>query len=126
MEYTKDQLSLRTKPTIGAGIIYDYSAANSRIIEYQPGNGTRYRLIFISTIDFPDDVNRHLGFGNGNGWIISYLNNDRCILLSAQLGMVHHDYVGQLLQCGISDAYVLAELFGHLLGMNYEPAGMEV
>lgn len=122
-EYTREMLDLRTKPTVVSGIAFDYDTPEVRFIDYQPGNGTRYWLSIVNTIDFSNEVNMKLGFGDdGHGYIVTDLNSSRSIVLNST-GFLYAGWLQSKLDCTISDAYVLAELLGELLDRDYEKAG---
>jgi hypothetical protein len=118
----KSELDLRTKPTVQAGIVFDYDTPEVRFVDYQPGNGTRYWLCIVHTKDYSEDVNKKLGFGAGDGHLVIDLNSNR-VMLVAEYGFLAASFVQSKLDCGISDAYVLAELLGYLLDRKYEKAG---
>jgi len=115
-------LDLRTKATVQEGIVFDYDTPEVRFVDYQPGNGTRYWLCIVHTEDYSGDVNKKLGFGDGVGHIVIDLNSHRSFVV-AEHGFLAASFVQSKLDCGISDAYVLAELLGHLLDREYEQAG---
>jgi hypothetical protein len=127
-----DYLDVRTKKTVQEGIVYesgcgthDYISAAYpllRLVDYQPGNGTRYWLSIIDTQHCTDEANKRLGFGDKTGYIITDLNRGRSMFLS-DVGFIAAGYVQDKLECGISDAYVLAELLGYLLKREAEKAG---
>jgi hypothetical protein len=119
-EYTREMLDLRTKPTVVSGIVFDYDTPEVRFIDYQPGNGTRYWLMIVSTIDFSSEVNKKLGFTeDGHGYIITDINSGRTIVLNST-GFIAVNWLQSKLDCAISDAYVLTELLGELLDREYE------
>lgn len=119
------QLDVRTKATVEDGITLHDTAGPAQIIDYQPGNGTRYRLSIVDTSELSDDTNVWLGFGRKNtGWIITYLNNrGYAMVIGRNDKFLSAHYVQEKLRCGLSDAFVLAELLGKLLGRGYQQAG---
>ena len=128
-EITKDMLDLRTKPTVKDGLVFDSinspatgSGAMVRFVDYQPGNGTRYWFSIMNTDDFDNEVNKKLGFYESSGYLVTDLNHMKSMVLTRE-GFISYDFIMEKLGCGISDAYVLAELFGKLLGRDCEEAG---
>lgn len=109
---------LRTKPSVPDGITFDQSVENVRLVEYQPGNGTRYQLAFTQLSALSGAPNL-LGCQEAC-WVVSYLNQERCAIL-APAGFLHFTYVAQKFGCGASDAIVLAELIGFILGRAAVP-----
>ena len=117
----------RTKATVKDGIVFDCWDCNRsdavRYICYQPGNGTKYFLCIIDTECEKPEVNINIGFGNSSGYIIVDLNNGRSMTLGNCSSFIAANYVMEKLRCGISDAYVLAELFAYLFDREAEEAG---
>ena len=127
-EITKDMLDLRTKPTVTDGVKFDVEYVGGpglptvRFVDYQPGNGTRYWISITDTDGLHAEINDNLGFGGSSGYIVTDLNCMRSMVLARE-GFISFDFIMQKMQCGISDAYVLAELLGELVGREYEKAG---
>ena len=118
------QLDVRTKPSVKEGLVLNQSAsADITVVDYQPGNGTRYFLSIVDTSALSDEVNSMLGFGSGKGgWIVTDLNVHRSMQLNSD-GFISSEYVAEKMGCFESDACVLAELFGELLGREHDKAG---
>jgi hypothetical protein len=120
----KSRLDLRTKPTVEDGLkLFEEEVTRSMVVDYQPGNGTRYCLSIVDTRGFSDDANHWMGFEKGaTGWIVTDLNARRAMVVNGD-GFLAAGYIMEKLGCYESDAYVLAELLGKLLGREYEEAG---
>lgn len=104
-------MSLRNKPTIQAGIIRDVTLGNIRVVQYEPGNSTRYEVLVS---DF-----RGIAFGGSGpegGWVVAY--GDRSMVIPQGV-FLHWTWVGKQLKIvSVSDCVVLAELLGHLLDLS--------
>jgi hypothetical protein len=116
------QLDVRTKTTVEEGLdTFEDKPARVMMVDYQPGNGTRYCLSIVDTSSFSSGVNFWLGF-EGNGWVVTDLNAHRSMMVNSG-GYLSAGYVAEKLKCCAADAYVLAELLGKLLGRDHEKAG---
>jgi hypothetical protein len=100
----------RTRPIKNA-ITHGIIRSNERLIEYQPGNGTRYLLLFLDCywpeqdkkiFGFPENAVLVVWMGHGQMWV---QRND---------ALLHPNYVKEKLKCSEPDAYVLAEVIGHM------------
>jgi hypothetical protein len=98
----------RTEPTVEAGISLNVREGGVQVIEYQPGNGTRYTLI-ISNI--PKTACRTLGVAEGTVKVDleyggkAFIEPDSFFVPS---------YLKEKLGCTLADAEVLIELFTFL------------
>jgi hypothetical protein len=104
--------SLRTK-SIAESIHRLSEEGVVRVVDYQPGNGTRYTLIITRVHE--SQALGILGFPEDEGCYHVYLMGVGTLLLSPY-GLLHWNYVREKLHCGVADAVVLAEFLGHLLG----------
>lgn len=113
------ELDLRTKASVDAGVTStDANETYTRAYEYQPGNGTRYVLV-VTDLGRLHSFTRDQ-YGEGEVFLVSWVNE------SGGKSMVFHKntllyptYVMEKLQCGISDAAVIAELLGQKLGVAH-------
>lgn len=84
----------------------------NKLVESQPGNGTRYTLIFTQ---LDDQTCEHLGAQKGS-WLVSRLNsmNNRTWPF-APYGPLTYDYVMEKLHCNEIDASEVTKLIGKIL-----------
>jgi len=88
------------------------------VVEYQPGNGTRYVASFCR---LPHDAGEFVGCQAGS-WLVALVDGalaGRCCVL-APGGFLSRSYVAEKLGLrpreDADDLAVLTELFGHILG----------
>ena len=104
-----DTLSLRTIPIDHAFALLYLADGSYRHVDYQPGNGTRYRFIVVTLAE-------GLHWKDGPSYLVVDLNSGRSCVLAAD-GLLHFRYVEEKLKLdSLSDAVVVAELLGHLTG----------
>jgi hypothetical protein len=118
-------MTIRTKPTVEAGITIDLKVHNTRFVEYQPGNGTRYQMFLVDTSVFPSCVSSAIGLDpTDGGVVVSFpLGNYRTITLT-KYGYLTCGYVAEKIDSdNKSDVAVLTELLGFLLNRKTEKAG---
>jgi len=110
---------LRNKPTVADGIVYHKSnhgepGPHSELVEYQPGNGTRY-LLLITSVRTIEGAEAKLGL-QYNSVIVTDMLHSRTMVLAPE-GFLHWQYVKEKMELrSIPDAVVLAELLGHITG----------
>ena len=114
---------IRTKARVRDGIVLERLLdTGTRVVEYQPGNGTRYVLV-ITRLTQPQstaELRNALGTGDERDtYLVAKLNAGRgtAILVGGVDHFLHYRTVAEKLGVGLSDAVVLAELIGELLGM---------
>ena len=73
----------------------------SFVVDYQPGNGTRYELLFIP-------AEGKLVGSSENDWYVAWVNHG--VGMHMTPSYKHFNYVMEKLGCGIADAEVLANL----------------
>jgi hypothetical protein len=85
--------------------------------DYQPGNGTRYALLFtrLDATKLPEACEGTLGPGR-SGWMITWVTKGKTMILSDTGRFVHYNYIAEKLDVGVADAICLAEFIGHVLG----------
>jgi hypothetical protein len=83
---------------------------DQKFVDWQPGNGTRYALLFLR-------VDPRVKKDESNDWQITWLTKRKTMFVSDQ-SHVHFSYVQEKLDAGISDAICLAEAIGHILGLS--------
>jgi len=105
---------MRTKPSVEAGIKSDSTDGRARVVDYQPGNGTRYVLVLTSLSGHPSQEK-------------VLTREDQCALVWVQnfkrgwiagfggTNLVHYSDIQKHLGCSIMDAVSLAEIIGFLL-----------
>lgn len=118
---------IRTKATVREGIVLDESVGephDTRIVEYQPGNGTRYVLVITELAGPYTDERVRYALGTGNEratHLVAKLNAGAgtAMLVGGVDHFLHYTSVMEKLGVGISDAVVLAELLGELLNLRH-------
>jgi hypothetical protein len=117
----------RTK-TIEDGIVKREDSPGQVYIDYQPGNGTRYPLLFVRIE--PGHAGQVIGFGSDGGWMITWIGSARSkSMFISDCTFVHVNYIREKLALNDSDgdAICIAEIIGHILGLgstvwtDYEP-----
>ncbi len=117
---------LRTKPTVDAGVVTD-SADESfgwvRVVEYQPGDGYRYRLVFSKLSRSQLAV---FGAPPGSQLVTVFLPEGRSVAaIFSKAGFLAVGYVAE--KFSLSEDYataaMLAEVIGHVLMRPTDPAG---
>jgi len=106
---------MRTK-TIPEAIKSVQANGQSTTIEYQPGNGTRYRVILIDNTKTLDGCYIVALMTEGHG---------TCMTVMPGGGYLSAGYVREKLKVGLGDAVVLAELIAHLTGRRADDASLE-
>jgi hypothetical protein len=106
---------LRTKPTIHECVTRDeygpLDAMSPRVVEYQPGNGTRYVMVLSPLPEGSERIT-----GHRPGTILAHVQNyGRCVPVDPD-EPVSPDRVRRALGCSAADATVLAEAIGFLIG----------
>jgi hypothetical protein len=102
--------SIRTKSIEDCAKFFrDYGG--QKCVDWQPGNGTRYALLFVELFG------EMAGFDEANSWQITWLSKRKTMFISAA-SLVHYSYVQEKLECGTSDAICIAEAIGHILGVQ--------
>ena len=86
-----------------------------KILEYQPGNGTRYVIMFARV---PPAACERIG-SQKNSWLVSLPDGalaGRCMVLAGE-GYLDPSYVAEKLNIKPNDdVLVLTEIIGHVLG----------
>ena len=112
-------MSLRTK-SIKASIVAQHKHGDTLMLEYQPGNGTRYLLHITSftTLNIaPDPVREYFGKGYYTVGLFTDGGQGTCMTVQTHQGYLAPSYVKEKLQLtSDSDAYVLAEVIAHFTG----------
>lgn len=113
-------IEVRTKKTVEEGIVNFGLGDRQResviqYVEYEPGNGTRYRLLIANVNGTGmDEIDSSKG-----GWVVTNLNSMRSMVVTDNAGLLHFNYVMEKLQCGIADGVCLAEIIGHCTNRPY-------
>jgi hypothetical protein len=118
---------IRTKATVQEGIVLDQETGYfhyTRVVEYQPGNGTRYVLVItrVATPTSRAEVRDVFGTGDERDtFLVVKLNAGQgtAMLVGGVDHFLHFNSVQEKLGVGLSDAVVLAELIGTLLNMKH-------
>lgn len=88
-----------------------YDKGDQKAVDWQPGNGTRYALLFV---ELRDEI---AGFDACNSWQVTWLTHGKTMFISSA-SHVHYSYVQEKLGCGAADAICIAEAIGHILGLT--------
>lgn len=83
---------------------------NQKFVDWQPGNGTRYALLFVQ-------IDPQVKSDEANDWQITWLTKRRTMFISDQ-SHVHFTYVAEKMGANTADAICLAEAIGHVLGFS--------
>lgn len=118
-------LDLRTKKTIEEGIESCETTHGVRIVEYSPGNGTRYVLSLVELHGFSPETSEWFGFDpKGFAWLVTWLNHSpmtSMVVVKDDGALLHWIYLREKLNAGVPDAIVLAEVIGYITGRSYFP-----
>lgn len=85
-------------------------------IEYQPGNGSRYKIIFIDQTKAEEGCYTVALMTEGHGTCMNVMPNG---------GYLSAGYVREKLKVGLGDAVILAELIAHLTHRTAADASLE-
>lgn len=120
---------MRTK-TIEDSIKAEHTApANVTVIEYQPGNGTRYSIHITDMRAHlngaPPAVNAYAGHG---AWYVALYTEGHgtCMLVADTGGYLAPAYVASKLKVSEGDAVVLAEIIARYTGRTADDASVDV
>ena len=113
-------LSLRTKPTIEAGIVYREILPDGReVVGYEPGDGTRYLLIISPLDGFAMLTCLEVGIDPSlKNVIVTHASDpgDPRSLITYRGGHLHYEDVKRLLRTTLASAITLAEVIAYLIG----------
>ena len=120
---------MRTKPIETAIVAAHTDAAPVTIIEYQPGNGSRYSVHITdlrSHLDgAPPALNAYAGHG---AWYVALYTEGRgtCMLVADNGGYLAPGYVAAKLKVSEGEALVLAEIIARYTGRMADDASVDV
>ena len=105
---------MRTK-TLPESVKSVTANGQSTSIEYQPGNGTRYKFILIDNTKTEDGC-----------YFVALvtLGHGTCMTVMPGAGYLSPGYVAEKLKVGHGDAVVLAEIIAHLTGRTADDASV--
>jgi len=83
---------------------------DQKFVDWQPGNGTRYALLFVR-------LDPQVQIEESGDWQVTWLTKLRTMFIG-QNSFVHYNYVKEKMHCGSADAICIAEAIGHVLGFN--------
>ena len=101
---------IRSVASIQDGILIDRQVAGVRFIDYCPGNGSRYELVFsyLNGLDVP---------GCSEDFVLVSLKKTPATWTSYPFkGYASYDHIMWKLNVSVVDALVLYELINHILG----------
>lgn len=104
------EYDIRTK-TVEASTIQFIDHGDQKYIDWQPGNGTRYGLLFVKVAE---DIGKAESIGR---WVITWVNPQKTMFVGAK-SYVHFSYVQEKMRVPVSDAIVIAEAIGLVLGIG--------
>lgn len=110
-------LNLRTKPTVEAGIRHREKFEDGRdVVEYTPGDGTRYLVIISPLTGFSDQTRSKVGIGE-NSVIVTLASNPGfpTSMVTHYGAFVHYLQVQERLGTTLASSVTLAELLAYLL-----------
>ncbi len=81
-----------------------------KYVDWQPGNGTRYALLFTR-------INARVMMDASNDWQITWLSKRKTMFISDN-SFVYHGYVAEKMGVCEADAICIAEAIGHILGLK--------
>lgn len=112
-------MEYRTKATIQEGITAQWELGDGRVsgvvIDYQPGNGTRYVLSFQHITD--PGCAQHLGV-SGGGCVVGWVDHLTIVVPTYRGAFLDWSYVAEKLKVNKADAVVLAEVIGYIAGVR--------
>lgn len=113
-------LELRTKPTVEVGITYLEKIEETRttVVEYQPGDGSSYRLIFSALTGLSLESLKCLGLENWPNIVVTLVNNLEIpdgSMITRWGAYIDHVRVGACFGTGLPSSITLAELIAHLI-----------
>lgn len=101
---------IRSVVSIQDGILIDRQVAGVRFVDYCPGNGSRYELVFsyLNGLNVP---------GCSEDFVLVSLKKTPGTWASYPIkGYATYDHIMKKLNVSITDALVLHEIINHLLG----------
>lgn len=101
--------------SIPGGIKSMIPCGNATVVEYQPGNGSRYHLVVTNLREV------------GAGLVVALMTEGHgtCMTVMPGAGYLAASYVREKLKVGLGDSVVLAELIAHLTGRTADDASLE-
>jgi hypothetical protein len=113
-------LSLRTKPTVEAGIVFREAFPDGReVVRYEPGDGTRYILIVSPLDGFSECTHREVGLCyRWDNVIVTYASDpgDPHSMITHRGGHIHYETVRERLKTTLASSITLAEVIAYVLG----------
>lgn len=120
-------LDVRRKPSVEEGIVFTNAERllGSIVVDYQPGNGTRYVLQIVKIDDA--DTSKLLGMGGDIGWTITHINGykTKTWVLPSYKGTIFPEDVVSKMEENAADAYVIAEFIAHFCGLEFAELDVE-
>ena len=115
-------MDLRTK-SIEDSIKYEDMSSTVSYYDYQPGNGTRYRLLFTFLDKCTEKTKDHLGSHSKDTCVVTNFRSrdSRSMVIPGRDFYLHHSFVQEKLDCCIPDSIVLAEFIGWVVRCGYTP-----
>jgi hypothetical protein len=107
---------LRTTPTVHDGIKLCERDSSACMVVYEPGNGTRYRLVMtrVGSFAFSNRARDVLGLGKGMGHVVAFPDSHYRTLTYSDGSYLAPHWLCERVGCTMADAVVLAELLAYL------------
>ena len=93
------------------------------VLEYQPGNGTRY-ILQITAPNPSNPTTRYVGLEGC--YLVALVNYGACMTVADTGGYLSPGYVAEKLKIGAGDALVLAEIIAKHTGRKSQDASESV
>lgn len=97
------------------GIIHDIRDVSARMVEYRPRKGSVFCVVLTDLSAMPLPATSCLGRGMASPYLVSVANFGRSFAMDATRGTSWQS-VRKALDCQVTDAVVIAELLGYLIG----------
>lgn len=107
---------IRTRPTVAEGIVSRSAVGRQQLVEYQPGNGTRYVLLFTPLDEFAN-AERATGH-HYDSWVVTDLSTGYRALILDEHSYLDPWTLAEKLDSSLPDAVAIGELCAHVLGCS--------
>lgn len=117
----KDGIVLRIECPGSEGYPWDRSTT---LIQYEPGNGTRYVVLFVSLSDIGPAGKDAIGGVEDDAWLATLMSHpNKPSMVISKIDFLHWSYAREKFgSITAGDAMVLAELIGTVVGCEFSSA----
>lgn len=105
---------LRTKSGVQESIVRLEHNDHTTFVVYEPGNGTRYRLLLVRMSQFSEEARDVLGLGKTQGYVLAFPDSHYRTLTYSAGSYLAPLWFSNRVGCSLADAVVLCELLAHL------------